>query len=185
MNENFVVLEDQIRDCFGRVAWTHKTHEKQADSYERKNLWLVWGKIIVTAFAATGGILSLISCNYWNVVSATLSTILLLINLIFENRNYAVLCNKHREIAVLLWNVRESYLSLLADIRSPNVDIEKIKKTRDELQEQLSKIYSSAPRTFGDAYRNATEALHGEELSFTNAEIDKMLPPQFRKECDK
>ena len=27
------ILESQIRECFGRVVWTHKTHEKCSDIY--------------------------------------------------------------------------------------------------------------------------------------------------------
>ena len=28
-------LEGQIRECFGRVAYTHKTHERMADRYSK------------------------------------------------------------------------------------------------------------------------------------------------------
>ena len=32
-NSDITVLESQIRECYGRVVWTHKTHEKCADIY--------------------------------------------------------------------------------------------------------------------------------------------------------
>ena len=185
MKEELLYMEEQIRDCFGRVAWSHKTHEKQADSYETWNCKLTWGKIIVTALASAGGILSLLTKSWWGVTSCVLSTLLLLINLIFENRNYAILSQKHRDTAAQLWNIREGYLSLLTDIRAPNADIREIQKRRDELQEKLFSVYSSALRTSGKAYIEASNALHGEELSFSDAEIDKMLPPALRKASNK
>ena len=181
MREEFICMEEQIRDCFGRVAWSHKTHEKQADYYEKWNCRLTWGKIIVTALASAGGILWLVTESWWSVASCTLSTLLLLINLIFENRNYAILSQKHRDTAAQLWNIREGYLSLLTNIRSQSADIEEIQKRRDELQEKLFAVYLSAQRTSGKAYIEASNALHGEELSFSDAEIDKMLPPTLRK----
>ncbi|MEH0992030.1 hypothetical protein V7J87_28835, partial [Klebsiella pneumoniae] len=31
MNEDRLILEGQIRECYGRVVYSHKTHEKCAD----------------------------------------------------------------------------------------------------------------------------------------------------------
>ena len=31
-----LLLESQLRECFGRVVYSHKTHEKCADIYHRK-----------------------------------------------------------------------------------------------------------------------------------------------------
>ena len=46
------VLEGQLRECFGRVVYSHKTHEKQADIFvkwlSRIKLW----QIILSAVIA-------------------------------------------------------------------------------------------------------------------------------------
>ena len=36
-NSQINILEAQIRECFARVAWTHKTHEKCADILNTRN----------------------------------------------------------------------------------------------------------------------------------------------------
>ena len=55
-----------------------------------------------------------------------------------------------------------------------------IRKLHLEYIELLSKIYENAPRTSSEAYNMATKALHDEELTFTNDEIDKLLPYSLR-----
>lgn len=174
-------MEAQLRECYARVCWSHKTHEKQADIYRDKDTALTWGKIIVTALAATGGIASLLANSYWNILSSFFATILLLINLVFENRNYANLLNAHRNTATQLWVIRESYLSLLTDLHSSDHNIEQIIETRNKLQNDLAAIFESAPRTYNKAYAQATKALHGSDLNFSDDEIDRLLPSALRK----
>lgn len=51
---NFTYLEDQIRECFGRVVYTHKTHEKMADRCGA-TLWRYkCAQIAVSALTASG-----------------------------------------------------------------------------------------------------------------------------------
>jgi hypothetical protein len=88
---------------------------------------------------------------------------------------------KHREAASDIWNVRESYLSLLTDIRDASVPLTKLRTRRDELQSALHKIYKAAPRTDDVAYGKAQTALKdNEELTFSDAEIDAFLPAPLR-----
>ncbi|TVT68997.1 MAG: hypothetical protein FHP92_19820 [Denitromonas halophila] len=87
-----------------------------------------------------------------------------------------------KRYSVDLWNMRESYLSLLTDIRSGCVESDEIRKHRDNLQENLLEIYRGSPRTIAKAYKEATNALkHLEELTFSDAEIDAILPKALRK----
>lgn len=89
---------------------------------------------------------------------------------------------KHSTTASKLWLVRESYISLITDVRSRTIALEDAKAKRDALDLKLSEIYGNAPRTTGNAYKAAQEALKlNEELTFTEAEIDLMLPVALRK----
>ena len=66
---------------------------------------------------------------------------------------------------------------------SENVEIEVIRNKRDQLQADLHAIYKGSPRTIGKAYKEATKALkENEELTFSDNEINNLLPIDLRKE---
>lgn len=86
----------------------------------------------------------------------------------------------HQKTATKLWEIREYYVALLCEIHTSSPDLAMIRKLHLEYIELLSKIYENAPRTSSEAYNMATKALHDEELTFTNDEIDKLLPYSLR-----
>ena len=77
--------------------------------------------------------------------------------------------------------IRESYLSLLTDLRMKRVTDDDAAKRRDDLQAKLAAIYKGAPQTNG-AYSQAQKALkENEDYTFSDAEIDKFVPASLRK----
>ena len=36
-NSQVKILEDQIRECYGRLVWTYTTHQKCVDILEKKS----------------------------------------------------------------------------------------------------------------------------------------------------
>lgn len=184
-DSNMCILLSQIRECFGRVAYSHKTHEKQADIFLfRDSLWK-WAQIILSILAS-GSFFAIFSDwfgyeKWWILVGGVLSAILSIINLWLKNSNYEAAAEKHKEIAVRLWDIREKYISLIADIMAGSISIEDVKKNRDELQKSLSIVYKNAPRTTEKAYTKAQEALKlKEDLTFSSNEIDLLLPNSLR-----
>tara|TARA_B100000949_G_C14088605_1_gene368982 strand:- start:32 stop:658 length:627 start_codon:yes stop_codon:yes gene_type:complete len=185
MERNFPpnALEEQLRECFGRVAWSHKTHEKCSDILNtRLNRIKLW-QIILSAITTTGIIASVFGeSKEIGIFSAVLSFVLTVLNTYVKQNDLGGLAQKHADAAVDLWNMRESYLSLLTDIRSGCAESDEIRKQRDSLQESLLEIYRGSPRTIAKAYKQATKALHKlEELTFSDSEIDAMLPKALRK----
>lgn len=177
------VLEEQLRECFGRVAWSHKTHEKCSDILNtRLNRIKLW-QIILSAITTTGIIAAVFGeSKEIGILSAVLSFVLTVLNTYVKQYDLGGLAQKHADAAVDLWNMRESYLSLLTDIRSGCSESDEIRKQRDNLQENLLEIYRGSPRTIAKAYKEATKALHKlEELTFSDAEIDAILPKALRK----
>jgi hypothetical protein len=80
------------------------------------------------------------------------------------------------------WNVRESYLSLLTDIRDLAFAVAALRERRDELQGELYTIYRSAPHTDGKAYGQAQDSLQNrEDLTFTDEELDAFLPGPLKR----
>ena len=77
--------------------------------------------------------------------------------------------------------MRESYVSLIADLMSSEIADADARTRRDELQETTREVYSSAPRTSTKAYGRAKKGLkYNEELTFSSRELDLMLPEALR-----
>ena len=180
------VLEAQIRGCYGRAAYSHKVHEKCADIYQGRLLLIKMAQIILAAITTGGLIITLFGeTQVSTVVAAFASTTLLAINLYTKEHDLGELAQKHANTAGDLWNVRESYLSLIADLTSGSESPSTIRQKRNELQETLKNIYQAAPRTMPKAYAAAQTALKlNEELTFSDKEIDGLLPALLRKTGD-
>ena len=184
-SSNEEILLAQIRECFGRVAYSHKTHEKQTDILICKDSF--WKTIqIILSVIISGTLLSTFTelfgyGKYWVLIGAILSVLLAIINLHLKNLNYGIVAKQHKEIAVQLWNIRERYFSLIVDLISKSVDIEIATKEREVLQDKLADIYINAPRTNSKAYKMAQKALKfNEDLTFSAKEIDMLLPEKLR-----
>ncbi len=182
MDPNFKLLESQMRECYGRVVYSHKTHEKCADIlFARNNRFKTW-QIVLSVLTTTGVVAAIFGDAVWvKIVSAIVSALLLLLNTYLKSFDLGSLSQKHSDAAADLWNVRESYLSILADIKMQR-NIEEICIRRDDLQQELALIYKGCPRTISKAYNKARTALKfGEEMTFSDTEIDNLLPIELRK----
>lgn len=177
------LLEAQIRQCYGHVVWTHKVQEKCSDILTKRNARIKLAQIILSAITTTGIFVTVFGKNYWvGVASALISAILLVLNTYTKKYDLGEIAQKHAGCAVTLWNLRESYLSLLFDIRSGTINADDIRCQRDNMQNELFGIYKGSPRSFGKAYKEASKSLKDmEEMTFSDDEIDSYLPPALRK----
>lgn len=179
------LLLAQVREAYGKVVYTHKTHEKQADLCFRYHRLQRGGLVVLTAISS-GTFLAALLNLVWDQQGAALVTsfIALLVtalNLGTKTFRYGAEAQRHRDVASRLWDVRESYLSLITDLMSDAIGLELARERRDELQETLREIYSDAPRTTGKAYRLAQLGLqNNEELTFTAEELDLFVPTSLR-----
>lgn len=180
-------FESQIRECYGRCAYTHKTHEKMAERLHVRHKRGKWANIVLSALI-TGGAVSVIFSKgsvwegYAGYATAFLSILSLIFNAYLKDLDPGALAQRHREAASDIWNVREAYLSLITDILDQGSDLAALRERRDSLQAALHKIYHGAPHTDGKAYGKAQGALKdNEDLTFTEAEIDVMLPASLRR----
>jgi hypothetical protein len=182
-NSNMNILEAQIRELFGRTVWTHKTQEKCADILNSRNHTIKVIQIILSGLTTTGIFISVFGDNdIIGIISALISTTLLILTTYIKNYNLGQLAQKHSDAAIKLWNIREKYLSLLTDIKIDALTEEAVRQQRDSLQKELFSVYKGAERTISKAYNEATKALkENEELTFSDEEIDKFLPEKLRK----
>lgn len=183
LNSNTEFLEDQIRECYGRVVWTHKTQEKCADILNRKNNNIKFWQIVLSALTTSGIFIAVFGANKTiGVISAIISLVLTILNAYVKKYDLGGMAQKHAEAAVSIWNLRESYFSLLTDIRTGNITAEAIRARRDTLQNDLHKLYKGSPRAIDKAYNEASKALKSmEDMTFSDEELDKFLPKSLRK----
>ncbi|TDE46866.1 SLATT domain-containing protein [Flavobacterium rhamnosiphilum] len=183
MSEQIALLESQIREIYGRVVYTHKTHEKCADVLKERNDCLKITEVILSALTTTS-ILVLIFGDgiVFQFLAALFSTTLLCLTLYSKDYNLLALAEKHKQAALDILEVREKLLSLLVDIRIGNKNVNDYQLERNKLNEQLVNTYRGAPKTINKAYKIASKALQkNEEFTFSDEEIDKFLPESLRK----
>ena len=176
-----IALEDQIRECFGRVVYTHKTHERMADNCTRRLNRYKVGQIILTALTSTGVVGMVVTNQAWlETATVLVSFLTLFVATYLKNFDLGSTAQKHRDAAAKLWNVRECYLSLLTDL--PALGRQAAVERRDELQAMLAALYQSAPQTDGKAYIEAQKRLQKmEDLTFSADEIDCFLPLSLKR----
>lgn len=181
------ILESQIRELYGRVVWSHKTQEKCADIILTRHGRLKISQITLSALTTTGILVTVFGqIPFVGVTTAILSATLFGINAYSKDYDLGEIAQKHSTAASDLWNIREGYLSLLTDLKTGRMKVEEIMERRDELQDDLYNTYKGAPRTISTAYKDATAALHkGEELTFSEKEIDALLPPALNRNLKK
>lgn len=174
-------LEGQLREMYGRVAYTHKAHEKMADGYVFRYGVIKKIEIALSALATTSLVLAVFGdSRCGTIIGAVLTTILLGLTLYFKEANLGEQAQKHTVVASKLWGIREALLSLLVDINDGR-KVDDVRQVRDQLNVTLEEIYKGAPRTNSVAYQAAQKALkEAEELFFSDEELDKLLPKQLR-----
>jgi hypothetical protein len=182
-NSQVEILEAQIRECYGRVVWTHKIQEKCADILNSQHDRIKFWQIVLSALTTSGILIAVFGeLKEVGILSALVSLILTILNTYVKKYNLGSMAQKHADAAISIWNIRESYLSLLTDMRAESIGCDEVRTARDKLQGELHKLYKGSPRSFNKAYSEASKALKEmDEMTFTDQEIDKFLPKELRK----
>ena len=176
-------LEGQIRECFARVVYSHKTHEKNGDICASTLTRYKLIQIALAAITTSGTLAILFSDQFWlKLITAMVSFVSLFVTGYMKGFDPGAAAQKHRNTAADLWAIRESYLSLLTDLSDGAITQDTARERRDTLQNALAAIYKSAPGTTPRAYGKAQEGLQKlEDYTFNPGEIDKFLPPLLKR----
>jgi SMODS and SLOG-associating 2TM effector domain family 4 len=179
---DFTSLEDQVRECFGRVVYTHKTHEKMGDHCASVLQRYKIGQVVASiTTAASASFAVFLPANWIKIVAAFAALGSSWISIYMKSFDPGGTAQKHRATASI-WPIREAYLSLLTDLRMKRITDDEGAARRDELNAQLAAIYKGAPQTNGKAYAAAQKALKcDEDYTFSDAEIDHFVPTSLRK----
>jgi len=181
--ESRSILEGQLRECYGRIVYSHKTHEKCADILVTRLTRIKFWQIVLSALTTAGFLGAVFGIGgLASIVGVCLSTTLLAINSYTKNYDLGEIAQKHKQAASDLWLIREKYLSLLVDLRMKEKPVEALQEKRDELVEALHTVYTGAPSTTNRAYKKAQLALKQyEDMTFSDEEIDSFLPKELKR----
>ena len=173
-------LKSQIKEAYGKVVYTYTAHHKFAARLIKQKNAIKVAQIVLTAISTVGFLATVITnqvlLSWLGGITAAIS---LGLNLYTKDFNLQEDIQKHKDAADDLWDVRETYISLLTDFDILNED--NIREQREKLQDAVSKINRKYPGTDGKSYAEAQNALQNEEeQTFREGEIDELLPDRLR-----
>ena len=177
------ILDAQLREAFGRIAYSHKVHEKQADILLTRLSRVKLSQIVLSAISMAGFLSVLLDTGVWgSLVGAMFAAVLLALNLYTRDYDLGKQAQQHRDAANKLWFMREQGLSLIVDLTVSFDTLPDIRAKRDAYTREVRDIYASVPSTTPAAYKRARQALNVDhEMTFSVAEVDSLLPEELRR----
>ena len=172
-------LKDQIIEAAGNVQYTFIAHWNIVNRLKNQYWIIKIAQIVLTALAAGGFLTSLISgVSQLSWLGGLTSAIALGINLYMLNFNLPDNIKQHTEAANALWEVRESYKSLIVDFDSIEIDV--VRERRDKLIQAVSDINKRYPGTDEKSFIKAQNDIG--KYEFTDGEAAKVLNIKVGKE---
>lgn len=183
MDNEYLVLEDSVRNSFGSVVWSHKIQEKQADIYSLKYKYMETINIIAASLTSVGIVSLLFTDELWlKILSSLLSFISIFVSAFFKSFNLQELVSLHNKTAQKLLCVRDELKFLLMLICLKQKEINELTDMYKSIVIKLDKIYAEAPRTTDKAVDKARIALNvTKDNNFTDVEIDRNLPNTLKR----
>lgn len=180
-SQQYKEVYNQIEEAYGKIVYTYTTHIIQASRIKKKNTFLKWSEIILSAISAGGFLATVITDTaVLSWIGGLCSTALLVLSSYFKEVDLVQVQKEHLNTSNKLWTLREDYLSLLIDF--DKTDYEAIKETRKRLKEEVAEVYNNAPITDEKSYTLAKEELQKKESQFfTRDELNNILPIELRK----
>lgn len=181
-------------DRFGKMIWTHKIQEKQADIYNKnaeclKTKMAIWTVLTTTSaiMMAINQMLQIINCEWaGNIITALFAGISAYYVLRYKDESYESKAKENKNYAAKCRHIRNEYESLLTDIKSGRVtNLDEIARRRDALEKNEDSLFSGeiAPHTSDEAYVEAEKALKkNKEAISEQDELDSIIPENLRFE---
>lgn len=184
MNQEKDRLISVIREIYGRVVWSHKTHEKERELNTKKARRDRWINVVLMALTTTGVLASIPLGTEWvtfvAAVLAFISTGFAIYQISFSPE---IEVHQQRQAAKALLIERDRLVLLIEWAMSEGTSMDEIRKEIKATVDRLGQIYAASPDTSSEAYTLATKGLKfNEELTFTVKEVDMLLPEKLRLE---
>jgi hypothetical protein len=177
-----LTLVDHLRMTFGHIVYRHRAHAQIAYSRSRWNRGLRAAEaLLMTAVAVTASGAAFGRGYAYGIASAVLAVLALACLLLHLALDLDRSAQAHAACAARLWHIREQYRALLSDLLDGAIEVDTVRRRRDELAAELSGIYENAPPADLQAYQTAGHAiLAADERALTDEEIDRFLPKSLQ-----
>lgn len=177
-----------IRQSFGNVVYTQKIHEICAEKENRNNCYIKIANIALPGLILLALIIQILQKNnpLWIYIGVGLTIGEIIFFIVQLSFNFGDAALQHKKTALILLNIRDKYIGLIADIMNEIMGMDEIINQRNELLNNLNVIYNFAPQTTRKAYKKAQKRLNprgiveGEDFTFSDEEIDRFLPKELR-----
>ena len=190
MGTDYEILEDSVRNSYASVSWSHKIQEKQADLYFKRYKIAVNCNLIAAVLASVGAtapfvefVATLFNPNIIKILTIICSFITALTSGYLKLNDLKQMAENNKNAARELIIIRDQLKIILLQIKMKNKQANQLLIEYEDIMNKLDKIYQSAPTTTNKAVELANVALKVKgDNSFTDNEIDFLLPKNLRKE---
>jgi hypothetical protein len=177
-----LTLLDHLRMTFGQIVYRHRAHAQIAYMRSRWSRGLRAAEAVLMTGVAFAALAAAFGRGYGYAITSAILAILalatLLLHLTFDLDRTAL---AHGACATRLWYLREQYRALLSDLSDGAIDIDSVRRRRDQLMTELQAVYSDAPPADHEAYQTAAQAIvTADERPLTDEEIDRFLPKSLQ-----
>jgi len=182
METNREAVLATARELYGRLVHTHLTHEKERLIWTGKVCWMNRVNILLASLTTFFAIVSATLKPTWSIMTTALFAVAT-VSFIMWQSNYdpAAKEAQHRVAAKeLLW-LREQFLLLITDCHISTCPQKDIEHRLEALTRELTAVYKFAPNTSPEAYAQAKASLDSGHFTFSDEEIDALLPTELRK----
>lgn len=171
-NQTRKKLLRQITNAAGNVVYTYGAHWNMVNRLKATQIGIKITQIVLTASSTGGFLASLIAGIPWlSWLGGFTSAIALALNLYTLKFNLSEDIKSHKEAANELWDVRESFKSLIVDF--DDLPIEEIRARRDAITELISHINKTYPGTDKRSFKKLQRNLGN--YMFADGESAKVL----------
>jgi hypothetical protein len=170
------------RELYGRVVYSHKTHEKEREIWSSKVCSMNRLNIALTGATTVLAVISASLKPTWALVSTALAAAATVCFAVWQSAfDPAGKESKHRVAAKeLLW-LREQLLLLITNCISLSAAPAELQRRLEMITHELTTAYKFVPDTSPEAHAMAEKALKSGHFTFSDEEIDEFLPTELRK----
>ena len=174
-------LIDHIRLSFSHVLHGHQAHAEAAERLARRARQVRITILAVLGLATCAAVLALFQGRPLQIAAAALIGLAYglyaaVVVLDFEPRMSA-----HRATASSLWLLADRYRALLGDVQDGVIDAAAATERRDALMREVQAVFELAPAGDRNTVAQARKALAGTDVTYSEEEIDRLLPPSLRR----
>lgn len=170
----------EVRQVYGNVVYTHKTHEKEAERAVAVDSALRRTNVIVLGIAVLAAVVAPIVSS---PVAAWVAAIATFTGLVFGvvqlTLDPASAIAENRVAAKAYLAMRDSYLRLVTDILD-GAERPVVERRREDLAARVQLLHELAPQTSQRSFQAARADIKAGNTGFGDAELDALFPNHLR-----